>query len=145
MIGEFQPKFDYHPKFTKDTNGVWQPVIDEATGRQAVDRVALPTFHQLFWPADKTVSSISAQSWFTLSKGWDNTINPVTGHYWFIGSNLDGNGAPLGPPKYLGDDSINMSQDWEWTASLPAGCKKISIQLDPHDHAIGWALEIKAL
>lgn len=143
MIGEFQPKFDYRPKWTLDeTSGAWLPVVDLETGLQVVKRVALQTFHQLFWPGDATVSSITANAWFTLSKGWDNPTNPVSGTVFFIGSNADGS------PKYLGagaaGQTFTLNQDREFTTDLPVGTKKISVRLDPHDHAVGWAIEAQA-
>jgi hypothetical protein len=145
MIGEFQPKFDYWPAWRHvdetDPTSAWMPNVDNNTGRQLTYRVALETFHQLFWPGDSTVSTITKQAWFTLSKGWNNTINPVTGNLWFVGTNADGS------PKYLGSSAgaaFTLAQDREFTTPLPIGCKKISVRLDPHDHAVGWAIEAQA-
>jgi hypothetical protein len=147
MIGEFQPKFDYRPKWKltdpADPTSAWIPDIDAATGLQVIKRVAYQTFHQLFWPGDSTVSSITANAWFTISKGWDNPTNPVSGTVFFIGTNADLS------PKYLGaggsaGQAFTLSQDREFTTDLPAGTKKISVRLDPHDHAVGWAIEAQA-
>lgn len=137
MIVELQPKFFYQPQFAKDANGVWQPVIDSTSGLQDVAVIPQPTFHQLFWPGDKTVSAISAETWFTITKGWDDNLNPVSGHVWFIGTDSNG-------PVYLGDNAFKIVQDWEWTVQLPTGCKKVSIQLDPHAHAVCATFEVKA-
>lgn len=148
MIGEFQPKFDYRPQWKRatadDPTSGWVPDVDAETGLQQVQRVALQTFHQIFWPSDPNVSAITAKAWFTLSKGWDNATNPVSGTVFFIGTASDRS------PTYLGSGAGNgttftLAQDREFTTELPAGCKKISVRLDPHDHAIGWAIEAKAL
>lgn len=148
MIGELQPKFAplWTPQYeTKDNGdgtttkilvGALPQLNDDGTQKLA----SLATFHQLPWPFGPDNSAISKTAYFSLSKGWDDKLNPVSGHVWFTSTSADGKA-----PVYLGDAAFKLVQDtrkWQWT--IPANTDKISIQLDPHAHAIGWCIEVLA-
>lgn len=144
MIGEFQPKFAplWVPQYETKDDGTKVlvgalPQLNE-DGTQKLQ--PLVTFHQLVWPFGPDNSNITKQAWFSLSKGWDDNLNPVSGHVWFTSTSADGKA-----PVYLGDAAFKLVQDvrkWNW--NIPANTDKISIQLDPHAHAIGWCIEVLA-
>lgn len=129
-VGEFQP--DLRPAWS--TNTPPAPVLN-ADGSQQV--IPQPTQHQLPWPGDTTVSAISAQTWFSLSKGWSDET--ISGRIWFIGENSDGT------PNYLNDggQAFTLTQDVRMFWGLPNGTTKVSVQLNPHRHPVGWCFEVK--
>lgn len=139
MIVALHPKFDYRPLWKKATpDAPWTPDIDEATGRQKVDRVPLATTHQIFWPADSTVSSIAQDTWFSLTQSFD-----ITGHYWFNGTSYDAGGVPNGAPL-LKDGPIANVRDLEWSTLMPHGTRKVTVKLDPVDETMYATFEVKA-
>lgn len=144
MIGEFQPDLRLH--WVKNNDGVWEPDINAKTGLQVV--VPQATYHQLVWPGDSSVSSISDKSWFNMTKGWDDKINPVSGHIWFIGearstAPVPGKGEGPYSPRYIDDEDFTLVQDVRWT-KMPAGTVKISVMLNPHWHPVGYGMEVRA-
>ncbi|MGH7743611.1 MAG: hypothetical protein ACREQ5_02145 [Candidatus Dormibacteria bacterium] len=96
--------------------------------------------HYLVWPGDKSISSITENSWFSLGTGWAG----AQGHLWFIGTTADGT-----KPIYIKDfdfnlspapDVLNVRKDWEF----PVGCDQVGIKLiTGSDNPVGWSIEAK--
>lgn len=129
-IGEFQP--DLRPAWaTSGPSGAEPTPVLDSDGVQKM--VPQPTHHQLPWPGDASVSLISATTWFSLSKGWDDS---VSGHVWFIGSSG-------GSPAYLHDEDFTLAQDVRKGWQLPPGTDKVSVALNPHAHPVGWCFEVR--
>lgn len=139
MIGELQPYVA--PRWKQDSTGAWVPDLDDNGVQQMF---AYPTYHDLPWPADSSVSGISAQTWFTLVKGWSDKLNPVSGILYFMGEKDWVVGKPGGSPTYLQTLNftlgVNVRQTWE----LPKGTTNVGIELAPHYHAVGYCFEVRA-
>lgn len=137
-IGEFQP--DLRPAWkivVKDGMDYAVPVL-EKDGSQKMN--AYPTFHSLPWPSDSSVSSISEKSWFSITKGWNDEVNPVSGTVYFIGWDKKKNG-----PAYLKTEPFKLIADVRKWWEVPQGTTKISVLLHPHFKPVGWCLEIKGI
>ena len=121
------------------------PVLDADGGQQLVPT---STFHQIPWPSGPDNSALVLKSYLSLSKGWDDVLNPVSGHIWFIKQHGAGDGS--GTPEYLFDEGFTLKQDvrrWNWEGgfdSIPDDTDMISIQLDPHFHTVYATIEAKA-
>lgn len=131
-IVALQPQL--RPKW-KIVDNVTVPDVD-ANGLQFMEPTT--TYHQWCWPSDGTVSQISANTWFTVTRGWDDTVSDVAGELWLIGTNADAS------PKYLGYHTFDLGTDREFTILVPPGTKKYSVKLKPHKIPVYCTLEVKA-
>jgi len=113
---EFQPKFDY----------------EIVPNESRLKRIPLATYHQIPWPCDDSVSLVVKDSWFNISKGWDDKLNPISGKIWFIGE---------GSTKYLETFEFKLEGDVRLSRKPPEGTILISVYLEPHDHAVGYSIE----
>lgn len=129
-VGEFQP--DLRPAWTNATPPA--PLLNPDGSQQTVPQT---THHQLPWPGDSTISQISAETWFSLSKGWSDET--ISGLIYFIGENPDGT------PNYFNGSGqpFTLTKDVRMYWVLPTGTDKVSVSLDPHYHPVGWCFEVK--
>lgn len=133
---EFQPIFNYQPKWQK-VNNTWIPVVDETTGLQEVEMIPQSTYHQIPWPCDDTVSLLVKNTWVNISKGWDDVLNPVSGRVWWISQNSSSDFTP----RYEGDQEFTLKQDERKNFNPPEGTTLVSVYLNPHKYAVGYSFE----